>query len=306
MSGRQPGAPSIQEANRMQANAEMGTASTSRRYQWQVPINLPAASNEFPIVPVPKDPYDDTAHIKQIYAQQAQGNNWVVPFEQSDAQYLLRKRNYEEKAEFDAWIMQKYDITNPAENLMLQNIAPELFKRREEIIDNQQALVSAYAKTRLRGAKSLADLELQWLIDTGRIELPKGPIWNPRAWRENQIAGSGLTDAEWNKRRYEFGLFSPIQWLTSANGGQMPRPQNRADIAGSGVVYNPDAVPYPDPRWANEWGTVTPYPFVGGNVSGNVQPNQASRNAMTAGTPVNNFPVPAPLGPPPPAPAAVL
>ena len=294
MAARQPGAPSIAETARMQANAEMGTASTSRRYQWQLPLNEASASNEYPIVPVPKDPYDDIAQIKNVYAQDVEGTNWVVPFEQSDAEYLRRKRNYQEKAEFDAWVMQKYDITNPAENLMLQNIAPELFQRREEIIDNQQALVSAYAKLRLRGAKSLSDLELQWLIDTGRVELPQGPIWNPKVWREKQAASAGMNDAEWNKRRYEFGLFSPIQWLTAKNGGQTPQANNRADIMGSGTVYNPAAVPYPSKVWKNEWGTDAPYPYAGGNLTGNNQPTPAERNAMSSGTRVNNFTTPVP------------
>jgi len=168
MAGREPGAPSIQETMRMRMNAETGATSTSLRYQWQMPYSTideqNRASNEFPIVPVPKDPYDDTANIKSQYADADKaGGNWVVPFDQADAQYLLRKRDAQEKAQFDAWVMQKYDITDPAQNMMLQNIAPELFQRREEVIDSQQALVSAYAKMRLRGAKSLSDLELEWL-----------------------------------------------------------------------------------------------------------------------------------------------
>lgn len=299
MAGRQPGAPSIQEAVRMRANAETGVASTSRKYQWQLPIATDAekerASNEFPIVPVPKDPYDDVANIKYRYAQQAAGTNWIVPFEQSDAEYLRRKRDYQEKAEFDTWIMQKYDITNPSENLMLQSIAPELFQRREEVIDSQQALVSAYAKLRLRGAKSLSDLELEWLIETGRLELPKGPIWNPLSWREKQIKGSGLDDEQWNRRRYEFGLFSPLQWLTASHAGQTPS-RNRADIAGSGTHFNPTRVPYPVDHYANQWGTEVPYPYAGNNLpfgvggmGGGTAPNPA--NAI-AGTPVNNFPRP--------------
>ena len=271
MAGRDPGAPSIQETMRMRMNAETGAASTSLRYQWQMPISnadeIAKAANEFPIVPVPKDPYDDTANIKSQYADAAiAGSNWVIPFEQSDAQYLLRKRDAQEKAQFDAWVMQKYDITDPGQNMILQGIAPELFQRREEVIDSQQALVSAYAKLRLRGAKSLSDLELEWLVETGRLELPKGPIWSPYTWRENQQAGSGVTDTEWNAHRYRFGLFAPIRWLTSDNAGYKPKADNKADILGDHRHrYTSDRVPYPAPAWGNVWTRPIPYPAAGSN-----------------------------------------
>ena len=270
--GRQPGAPSLADAAKTRANAQTGAVSTSRRYQWQMPLDSASASNEYPIVPTPHDPYDDIANVKEQYAT-ARGpggtdTNWVVTFDDSDAQYSLRKRDAQEKAEFDAWVMQKYDITDPAQNLMLQNIAPELFQRREEIIESQQALVSAYAKARLRGAKNLSDLELQWLIETGRLELPKGPIWQPKMWREAQTGTADVAqDQTWQRERYRFGLFSPLQWLTESNGGRTPG-RNRADIAGSNTVYNSTGVPYPNDSWANEWGPPIPYPYAGSNTHG--------------------------------------
>ena len=218
-------------------------------------------------MPTPKDPYDDVANIKTQYADgDAAGSNWVVPFEQADAQYLLRKRDYQEKAQFDAWVMQKYDITDPAQNMMLQNIAPELFQRREEVIDSQQALVSAYAKMRLRGAKSLSDLELEWLIETGRLSLPKGPIWAPGEWRTHQVHGSGMDDQQWNAHRYRFGLFSPIRWLTRSNAAFAPNEKNPADILGDpDVRYRPSRVPYPGNDWGNVWTRPIPYAAAGSN-----------------------------------------
>lgn len=275
MAARVPGAPSLAETARMRANAETGVTSMTNRYQWQLPLDSPGASNEFPIVPVPKDPYDDKANIKSQFAVQpsdpAFDNRWMVPFTDADAAYLERKRDAQEKAQFDAWVMQKYDITNPAENLMLQNIAPELFQRREEVIDQHQALVSAYAKTRLRGAKSLSDLELEWLIETGRVTLPEGPIWNPKIWRSIQTdafrdpGNAQKIDEQWNTHRYRYGLFAPIKWLTENTAGKKPNPANRADIAGSNVPYTPGTVPYPTAKWANQWTAPIPYPYAGSN-----------------------------------------
>lgn len=276
MAGRQPGAPSLEEAARMRANAETGAVSTSKRYHWQLPTDDPRATNEFPIVPVPKDPYDDTANIKAQYAASTAGTNWVVPFDGSDAQYLMRKRDAEEKAEFDAWVMQKFDITDPAQNLMLQNIAPDLYQRREEVIESQQALVNAYAKARLRGAKNMSDLELEWLVETGRLQLPEGPIWNPTEWRNAQHAQHKTTDTqtdeEWNAERYRFGLFSPLLWLTKGSAGWMPNKANRSDIHGNPKdKYMPGRVPYPDDRYQNVWDDPVPYPYAGANTYGAAQ-----------------------------------
>lgn len=309
MAGREPGAPSIADTTRMRLNAQTGATSTSRRYQWQIPLfnakRKPdgtgyedisvnqAASNEFPIVAVPHDPYDDIANIKQQYSDgAAAGSNWVVPFDQGDAAYELRKRDAAEKAEFDSWIMQKYDITDPAQNLMLQNIAPELFQRREEVIESQQALVSAYAKTRLRGAKSISDLELEWLIETGRLELPQGPIWDPEKWRLAQTGNTKTAntanvakDIDWNAGRYRFGLFSPMQWLTTDNAGWQPG-ANRADIRGNPATpYYSPLVPYPLPKWKNDYGPPQPYPYAGSIMGrGRENPSAAERLADASGT----------------------
>lgn len=288
---RTPGAPSFSDVARMRANAQTGAVSATRRYQWQLPVATEAeiqkASNEFPIVPVPKDPYDDIANIKGEYAQAQAGQNWQVPFEQSDAEYLMRKRDAQEKAEFDAWVTQKYDLTDPSQNLMLQNIAPELFQRREEIIDVNQNLVSAYAKLRLRGAKSLSDLELEWLIETGRLELPRGPIWDPLTWRAQQRGTDD--DVEWNAKRYRFGLFSPLLWLTEGHGGRTPT-ANRADIAGSGTVFAPARVPYPVDGYTNDWGYNVPYPYAGANTGVKEAGPQLARTQAFTGTTVRNYP----------------
>ena len=288
MSARAPGAPSNAGTNRMRLNAETGNVSTSKRYIWQIPRGDAAASNDFPIVATRKDPYDTTANIKAEFAREADvGGNWMVPFTEGDADYLKRKRDDQEKALFDSWVMTKYDITDPAQNLMLQTIAPELFQRREEVIDSQQALAGQYAKLRLRGAKSLDDLEMEWRIETGRLDLPRGPIWDPMAWRDAQSQhGLGAVpgnpnqhDADWNARRYRHGMFSPLKWLT-ANTSGWGAAANRADIRGdaaNAVVRN---IPVPGNTWANYWGgNPVMYPVTPANTTGDPVPNAIGNNA---------------------------
>ena len=238
------GGPSPMGVNMMRAGAQAGAVGTSNRYHWQQPIGGPNAGTDFPIVPVGPDGYDDVANIKNEYAHltgaAGGATNWVVPFEQADAAYLMRKRDQEEKAQFDMWIQQKYNLADPAQNMMLQQIAPELYQRREEVIDTQQDMVSRYAKMRLRGAKSLEDLYFEWLVETQRMDLPKGPIWNPKAWRLAQSNNPNeyeAADRRWNENRYYAGFFSPLKWMSATQSGQQANAANYFDITGTGVQY---------------------------------------------------------------------
>lgn len=198
------------------------------------------APNEFPYVPFAPDSYDDTAQIKQAFAARPGAPNWTVPFTEEDAAYVKRQRDQVENADFDRWVMQKYDLNNPSDLFLFQSIAPDQFQRRMDLIDYQQNLVTKYAKIRLMGARSLEDLKFEWLIETGRIELPQGPVWDPVAWMGAQMGRPPYpgTDAEWaargqpNRRRYMAGLFSPLNYLTQEQVGWNAQPHRMSDIRG--------------------------------------------------------------------------
>lgn len=320
-----PGAPSDEAVNAMRANAETGAASSTLKYVWNMPINDTRASNDYPMVMSRKDAYDDVANIKAQYAQAAAGTNWIVPFSTKDAEYLQRKRDDEEKAAFDQWVMQKFNTADPAQNMMLQNIAPELYQRREDIINMNQDLVSRYAKLRLRGVKNISDLHLEWLIETGRLALPKGPIWDPLAWRKAQydnLAGDLAADTRANQHRYVYGLFSPLRWLLWGQRGWAPAAGNPADVYGDPATpYARQAVrPLPiDAAWSNFWGYPSPMPSVGHQLATAGTPadphaNQIAYNNQVADYRAQNWypaaagggggaPAPAPAPAPGPAPA---
>ena len=101
------------------------------------------ASNEFPMVPFAPDGYDDTAAIKKNFADLGgPGQNWVVPFTEQDAAYVKRQRDQVENADFDRWVMQKFNLADPAQLFLFQQIAPEQFQRRMDLIDYEQNIVS--------------------------------------------------------------------------------------------------------------------------------------------------------------------
>jgi hypothetical protein len=221
-------------------------------------------STEFPYIPFAQDQYDDIANIKRQFV--AGGAEAVVSLDKDDAEHLLRQRAQVENADFDRWLMAKYDLTDPAQNFLMQQIAPQQFQRRLDLIDAQQSMVSKYARMRLMGPKDLNDLKFEWLIETGRVQLPKGPIWDPVAWMTAQTGAPNNTMARVDAmaQRYQAGLFSPLGWLTEDNAGDGPNMANRFDIRGnpntkldgqiyqgSQANYNPYMRPGTNPMWTD-------------------------------------------------------
>lgn len=236
-----PGAPSELDILKTQAAAEIEKGPSGKYVWYQEPRG--AHSNQFPIVPFRADPYDEIYSRKLNKAARHDDINWTVPYTESDAAYEMRKRTDDEQARFDAWIMQKYDLSDPAQNLMLQQMVPSLFKRREELIDSTQDLITKYAKSRLRGAKSEDDLRLEWLIETNRLELPTAPVWDPNMWYHSTVIQETAKDPTVNQNggramenRYQRGYLSVLSWLDGDTSGWGPNANNKADIRGNPQV----------------------------------------------------------------------
>lgn len=267
-----------------------------------------AKANEFPIVPFAPDRYDTIASIKHAVGSDktktAYGDKWMVPFTDADAQYLLRQQAQVKNANYERWLWQQYDVTNPAEAWIFQQIAPEQFEKRKQLILYQQNLATKYALLRLYGVKSEEDLMLKYLVETNQIELPKGPVWDPKRW---MAAQSGYDDptgakhvdtdrAKW-RTRYRAGMFSALKYPDQNGVGYMPNPDFRADALGwdsdskvknqlfSGSSVDP-AAPYQtygmDPvRWAGD-GSV-PYDRVATGFGGRAYTEQEKKNIIERG-----------------------
>lgn len=232
-----PGGPSIEAIAGLNEQAQQAVAGNN----YAVVEGANQGTNEFPYQPFARDPYDNIANIKR--AQVAAGAVRNVGFDKDDAEYLLRQRAQVENADYDRWVMQKYDLTDPAQNFLMQQIAPDQFQRRLDLIDYQQSLVSKYARIRLLGAKSSDDLKFEWMVETGRIQLPQGPIWDPKKWMMQQYRtdlGLGPADAdpaaadqsEANRARFMKGIFNPIDYPSETQTGWQPNFANRSDIVG--------------------------------------------------------------------------
>lgn len=229
-----PGGPTKKEAR--QFSQPPPAAGVSFKY---TTVNNPddANSNEYPVVPFAPDKYDTIASIKQSVgdnANNAFGRKWMVPFTDADAQYMLRQQAQAQNANYERWLWNQYDTTDPAQAWIFQQVAPEQFEKRKQLILFQQNLATKYALLRLYGVKSEEDLMLKYLVETKQVELPKGPVWDPKQWMAAQTGAPSVTLYENNPDRYYFpryvaGIFSPLRYVNQNQVGYQVDPQNRGD-----------------------------------------------------------------------------
>ena len=241
MTRKVPGGPAPPEADITRAAALAAKDATGRDVPYGESWNAEderweQRQNEFPVVPFAPDEYDTEANLKRerIAAGHAK---WVLPYTEADMAYEKRKRDAAEEAMFDQWVARKYDLDDPAQFHLLQKIDPEYTRRREELVDFKCDLIKKYAKTRLLGAQNKEDLRLEFLVETGQLDMPKGPIWDPvqeakQAGTVDSIEedGRGLLSKDGIAGRYEAGFFSPLKWLE--NQPWAPKFDNRQDIRG--------------------------------------------------------------------------
>ena len=241
MTRKVPGGPAPPEADITRAAALAAKDATGRDVPYGESWNKEEKrweqrQNEFPTVPFAPDEYDTEANLKRerIAAGHA---NWVLPYTQQDMDYEKRKRDAAEEAMFDQWIARKYDLEDPAQFHLLQKIDPEYTRRREELVDFKCDLIKKYAKTRLLGAQNKEDLRLEFLVETGQLEMPKGPVWDPveEAKQAKTVSdiderGYGILNKKKVGDRYQAGFFSPLKWLDEQPWA--PKFDNRQDIRG--------------------------------------------------------------------------
>lgn len=234
-----------------------------------------ANAGKFPVRVMPSDPYDTTYQIKEDLANpipgQAGGGLIVgpgpamatpsrpLPWTKDDIKYLQRKRDAEENAAYLFWQATKYDLNDPATRDWFQRVCPSYFDQRSSLIEEQIDAAARYSKIRLRGPKSEDDYKFEWMVETGRLKLPEGPIWDPYKWMTTEAGVLPNATAQetadgieqYNQTAYRRGLWNPIKVMTPQKGGLMINPYNKGDISGmpnTNFVGPVGVIPVTDPQ----------------------------------------------------------
>ena len=207
-------------------------------------------SNLYPTRFIPSDDFDTEWMIRQ---QLVQGGDSLVsakrpmPWTESEIDYLKRKRDAEEYASYNDWLIHKFPLNDPANREILKRTVPRYFEERKQVLQEQINLSAKYANLRLFGPENEDDLKLEYMVETGRVKLPQGPFHDPLQWMKNESDASlapgarhnwgtnaGIINAvgEQNRIAYEKGLFNPFSFLTWKNAPWAPNAVNMSDPVG--------------------------------------------------------------------------
>lgn len=132
-----------------------------------------------------RDRYDDIMEQKM----KLMDNEGMTPFGQvyyddKVGRWLEKKQAAVETANLDAWFGKQYNKASLAERQFAQQIYPEYYAERERLMMERAQMVVKIKSILLRGPRTPEDLHIQYLLNTGRIQLP--PDWD-------RIGASSLT-----------------------------------------------------------------------------------------------------------------
>ena len=142
------------------------------------------------------DASDDIVKLRNTFATKER----PIPVSDAELASYLRKAAAVQTAQFDEWFQNqwKLDSANPTLQRWGQEVNPEYYARREQVIDEQTRIQNMLAKIKLRGIHTREEIELLYMIDNGIITVPTQPIFNH----------TGNTMSEVEIRR---GLFNPFR-----------------------------------------------------------------------------------------------
>lgn len=127
-----------------------------------------------------------------------------------DIRYYESKKEAEELAAYERWINKQFNFKSPADVERFSKMFPDYFERRMNVLKNISDANLRYAQICLTGAQSSDDYLYLWLVQTGKIPLIDGPIWDPSRWYQ------GTEDTA------RLALFNPLRLVSALDVSTVP------------------------------------------------------------------------------------
>ncbi len=153
--------------------------------------------------------------------------------EKEDYEYEKDKDRNVQYAQWLNWAETYFNLADPAEQRIVEQLMPEYFDERAKQIHEVAELQVKIAELMLRGPRSKDDLFLIWLINSGKLKVPKGAIWAPDKWYAGQD-GNNLNRGLFNPHRYvqQAGRPDPAErWKIGATPNT-----NKPPVFGTGAI----------------------------------------------------------------------
>lgn len=208
MSASQQGMHLANEAQQLTEVMQDGTYTGAPN---TVGVQGGAGAGQFQRKFLARDSYDDYMNTKmQMMDDQGRTPFGQAFYSDKDARWLQKKAAVAEAANFDAYFNKEFNKNDLASRQFAQKINPEFYNSREAEMKRRTEVVLKLKGIQLRGPQSKEDLYMLWLIQSGRVVLPKD--WDRIA---PTFAGTETELKAQQKRTYEQGLIRFPKFLTN-------------------------------------------------------------------------------------------
>lgn len=125
----------------------------------------------------------------------------------SDFEWLQKKKAAAEYANFQQWFAKNFDLMAPAQKKRAKELFPEFYRERKKLLKQQAKNVVRLANLKLNGVENFDDLYLQYLAETGRLDV--GPLQNLLRPESTLSDLTQTEQAKYYQGKFQRGLLSP-------------------------------------------------------------------------------------------------
>jgi hypothetical protein len=94
-------------------------------------------------------------------------------------EYQRRKSEQAELARFKVWFYKQMDLSTPEKRNFWETKFPEVFDDRKKLMEQQFDVAKRMALINIFGPRTMDDFVFMYLVQEGKIEIPKGAIFDP-------------------------------------------------------------------------------------------------------------------------------
>lgn len=174
------------------------------------PVNLKRQDGllAYPAEFYKKDPREEKLQLMRQVGHDWNKDGFTVAMPEEVLDYFVQKKKYIEFANWEKWVQDNFDLTQPSEVERLKRIMPTYFERRLEYLKKLLGLTYTVHKLKLLGPENEKDMMLLYELAKGKVPVPDIVI----------------PDDKDPKKQFNAGFFNIRKWLGTE--GTMKRPRN--------------------------------------------------------------------------------
>lgn len=126
---------------------------------------------------------DDEKRVRLVqdysaWLKEGKGLNTLYVPTEDDINVLLRKDQEKELLNFETFIQEYFDLTNPIHQKLVRELYPNYFERRLDVIRETLSLQERLAKIKLLGMQTKEDVFFVYGLMNGDIKIPNEVVFN--------------------------------------------------------------------------------------------------------------------------------